>query len=713
MKLFYLNRIFLIPVFVIVFFAFSESSIAQKTSIPSLNPGSYNNSVSFENSTDSYILSYTGEDVSIAYRYSNKNGYSLNGITTEVNGYVFNPSYFGGVSLISPGKRRYYLWSEGISSRLIKSSITGNAVISEWVVSYSDEFYFHYQYNISISGKTLIINVKDLGKIRNYPIQTYAILYSFELDRCENTLNPVMIGIPYLTAFNILYTNNYFVSLFFDWTKTNSSVIKPYDLKYSVTSVYYSQNAEYNYKTNGKKNKLDETIYLTISENIEEVFPEIPNPVAKYKSESISHLIYDNWDRGFQTILNNVKGLKEKGLDNLWLIVHNWQNGGYDNKLPDVLPANAQYGGNSVMKELSAYCISENYLFSLHENYSDFYPNAPSYKKSDLALSQNQIPVNGWKTDIAQAHLMKPSKIKNYLIPISSNIQNTFNTNSAFIDVITARSPSEYVDYDAQVIDAGKSTGSFKIICDVGEQLRKIHRGPVSGEGYHQFYYTGYYDDFASQIQTGLVSDQHLKGGYYKPLLVDFDLRKMHDKTMVHGVGYLERFFYKDSYWKYMGRSKDSVMILSATELAYGHGAFFQSNSYDFKEQGLLEYNYVYPMQLMYGNAQAVNILYNDNGNLVTLSEYIKKYPNTFDKFDSNDFLSQVFIEYDNGVTVYVNRHPRREWRVNLKGDANGWFDYHGIVNREKILYTGNSQPEDLTLPASNGWYCYSPVNPK
>ena len=144
MKLFYLNRIFLIPVFVIVFFAFSESSIAQKTSIPSLNPGSYNNSVSFENSTDSYILSYTGEDVSIAYRYSIKNGYSLNGITTEVNGYVFNPSYFGGVSLISPGKRRYYLWSEGISSRLIKSSITGNAVISEWVVSYSDEFDFHY-----------------------------------------------------------------------------------------------------------------------------------------------------------------------------------------------------------------------------------------------------------------------------------------------------------------------------------------------------------------------------------------------------------------------------------------------------------------------------------------------------------------------------------------------------------------------------------------
>ena len=696
-----------------MFFAFSESTIAQRSTIPSLNQGTYNNSVSFENSSDSYILSYSGKDVSIVYRYSIKKGYSFNGITTEVNGYVFNPSYFGGISLISPDNKRFFLWSEGISSKLLKSSGKNNEVIAEWVINHANDFYFHYQYTLAIKGKTLIITVKDLGRIKNYPVQTYATLYSFELDRCENTLNPVMIGIPYLTAVNVLYTNNYFVSMFFDWCKTNSSEIKPYGLKYSGTSVYYSQNAVYNNKTNGKKNKLDETIYLTISENLEDVFPEIPNPEAKYKSESISHLIYDNWDRGFQTILNNVKVLKEKNLDNIWLIVHNWQNGGYDNKLPDVLPANAEFGGNTALKELSSYCLSEDYLFSLHENYSDFYPNAPSYMRSDLALNQNQIPVKGWKTDISQAYLLKPSNIKKYLIPISSNIHNTFQTNSSFIDVITARSPSEYVDYDSKVNDAGKSTTSLKIICDVGDELRKIHKGPVSGEGYHQFYYTGYYDDFESQIQTGLIDDQHLTGGYYKPLLVDFDLRKMHDKTMVHGVGYLERFFYKDDYWKYMGRSMDSLMICSATELAYGHGGFFQSSSIDFNQQALLEYKYVYPVQLLYGNAKALKILYNDNGNLLTASQYIKKYPNTFDKFDSDDFLSQVYIEYDNGVKVYVNRHPRREWRINIEGDTNGWFDYHGIVNREKVLYTGNSQPEDIILPSSNGWYCYSPVNPK
>lgn len=685
---------------------------AQNSVIPTLTESSFSNYLRYNPENKIYTFEYVSSTEKTEYEYSLKNGDSFNGIIFKSNGFSFYPSYYGGVCVTSPDNKNYYLWSEGIKKTLIRKNKSGNTLITEWVMCKGNEFYYHYEYNITISGKTLIVNVKDKGAIKNYSIKKYGKLASFQLDRSENAVNPKIIGIPYLSTVNVLYTKNYFTTIFYDWIKTNSSQILPYDSPASYTSAFFAQEAVYNNKTNGKKNSLNETIYLTVSNNLDEVFPNIPNPVAKYKNESVNRIVYDNWDAGFSKIRNNFAQLIKSGIGNIWLIVHDWQNGGYDNKLPDVLPANQKFGGNLGLMEVSNLSKESGSLFALHENYSDFYPNAPSYKTSEVALDPSRNLIKGWKTGIAQSHLMKPSKIKNYLLPISTNVNKTLKTNSSFIDVLTAKSPSEALDYDYKTLNAGKSTASLKIICETGNLLRKIHNGPVSAEGYHHFYYTGFYDDFEAQIQTGKITSQHLTGGYYKPLLVDFDLLKMHDKTMVHGVGYYERFFYKDNYWKYMGRSSDSAMIYSATELAYGHGAFFSSLSYNPVEQGSLEYEYIYPAQTLYGNAKAIKILYNDNGILLTASQYIKKYPDTFDNFDNRDFMSQVYIEYDNGVKVYVNRSPHKEWKISIDNEMSGWYNYHSIDNYKSVLYKGQDFNGNLTLPKENGWFCYSQNSP-
>lgn len=710
--IFKLLKIFSVSFSILLFSNFCNYLSAQNSPIPNSNYNSYRNTVTFNAASESYKFAYTDENKTIVYEYSLRNGSSFNGIKFISDGYEFYPSNYGGVCMTSPDNVNYYLWSEGISKKLLRSQMIRDTLLTEWVVSKGNEFYFHFEYKFYISGKTLVIKVRDAGKIKNYSIKKYATLASFQLDRCEGAVNPVIVGVPYLSTINVLYSNNFFTSLFFDWTKTNSSQINTFDSPFSNTSVYFAQEALYKNKTNGKKYLLDETIYMTVSSELEDVFPNIPNPVAKYKNESVNRIIYDNWDAGFEKVFNNLSVIRNENINNLWLIVHDWQNAGYDNKLPEVLPANPLYGGNEALLRVSNLCSTSGYLFSLHENYSDIYPNSSVYNISEVALDPEGNPVNGWKSPTLQAKLLKPGKIKKYLIPISTKINKTLKTSASFIDVLTAKSPSEAMDFDSRENYAGKNNTSLKITNDIGNQLRKIHNGPVSGEGYHHFYYIGYYDDFEAQIQTGKISNQQLTGGYYKPLLVDFDLRKMHDKTMVHGVGYYERFFYKDSYWKYMGRSRDSSLIYSATELAYGHGAFFSSLSYNPSEQGKLEYNYVYPVQTMYGNANAVKILYNDNGNLLTVSQYIKKYPNTFDKFESSDFMSQVLIEYDNGVKVYVNRSPHREWQLNFDNELNGWFDYHAIKTGRAVLYKGGEQPSNLVLPKENGWFCYSPFTP-
>ncbi|MEO8208917.1 MAG: DUF5696 domain-containing protein [bacterium] len=682
--------------------------------MPNSPVGSYKNKVSYSSDGKKYYFEYSGDDYSMKYVYDLNKGASFNGIKLIDNDLNFYPSYFGGPGITLSDNREYFIWSENIVNENLKSEMIGDTIITEWIMKKGDEYYFHYQYKISIMGKTLIVRVSDLGKIKNYPIKDYASAFAFHLDRCENAIDPVVIGIPYLTSFNILYTNNLFTSIFFDWTKTNSSQIWPYEGKYSSTSSYFSQYALYDRKTNGKRNKLDETIYLTVSPELEEVLPNIPNPISEYKNVSINRAVFDNWEGGFNLINNSITKLKNSGIDSLWLIVHNWQNAGYDNKYPDVLPANSVYGGNKSLKEVRNLCKSFGYLFSLHENYTDYYPNASSYSVNDVALTPGKELVKAWKTETIQSYLLKPSRAKKYLIPFSTNIHNTFETDASFIDATAARTPSEILDYDYRVKDAGKFIGTLNAYIEIAGKLKKIHKGPVSSEGYNHFYYIGYYDDLTPQIETALVSSERLYSGYYNCLLVDFDLRKMHEKTMVHGVGYYERFFYKDNYWQYMGRGKDSALIYSATELAYGHGSFFSSLSSNILEQASLEYNYVYPLQLLYGNAKAVKILYNDNGRLITISDYIKKYPHTFDKFKSPDFLSQVFIEYDNGLRVYVNRHPTKSWKLNFKElnseTLNGVFNYHLITNGSDVLYNGNSSPgSNVTLPKSNGWFCYFP----
>ncbi|MBV6479463.1 MAG: hypothetical protein HGGPFJEG_02237 [Ignavibacteria bacterium] len=686
---------------------------SQESALPGSGNSNFINKIEYDQINNIYKFIYIGKDCTIEYKYDIERGYSFNGIKVSFKDYSFYPSYYGGVSIKDSYGREYYSWSDGVEFENKKIIIGGNYIATDWIMKTNSNSYFHFRFNIKISGKTLIINLKDLGMIDPNYRSDYSNCFSIQLDRCEDAISPVIVKIPYLTTFGILYSNDLFTSMFFDWNKTNSSQIYPENKIFSSSSVYYSQNAAYFPKTDGKYNAMEETIYLTCSPEITETFPNIPNPVSGYKNISMRNVVFDNWDEGFSRIHKRTRKLINNDCKNLWLIIHNWQNGGYDNKLPEVLPSNSDYGGDSALKSLSNYCRSKNILFSLHENYTDFYTNGIYFKNEDVGLTPDGEFIKAWKNKYGQSYLMKPSRINQYINDISSKVKMLFNTNASFIDVKAARNPSDYIDYDYRVQYAGMFKGTYENYKNVGNTLRKIHRGPVSSEGYNHFLYIGYFDDIAPQIETTDPVNSSGKSGYYLPLIVDFDLLKMHEKAMVHGLGYLERFFLKDNYWQHMGRSKDSLLIYTATEIAYGHGGFIQSNSYNYEVMANIEYNYVYPLQLLYGNSKVKKIIYHNNGKLYSLSEYIKAFPYSFDKFNSKDFLSQAIIEYENGLKIYVNRHPSRQWRVN-SGNKNlkGWFNFHAVINNKKKIKKTVNNPGEIILPSSSGWFCYSPNKP-
>ena len=70
---------------------------------------------------------------------------------------------------------------------------------------------------------------------------------------------------------------------------------------------------------------------------------------------------------------------QEKGVEKLYLHLDGWGDPGYDNKHPDYLPACQAAGGWEGLKELSDTMERCGYMLGLHDQYRDYYFDAPSF----------------------------------------------------------------------------------------------------------------------------------------------------------------------------------------------------------------------------------------------------------------------------------------------------------------------------------------------
>ena len=74
-----------------------------------------------------------------------------------------------------------------------------------------------------------------------------------------------------------------------------------------------------------------------------------------------------------------LRQIKSNGLDRLTVVLTGWPRLGYDRQHPDVLPPAPDAGGWEGMKRLADACQNLGFLFSLHDQYRDYYTDAPSY----------------------------------------------------------------------------------------------------------------------------------------------------------------------------------------------------------------------------------------------------------------------------------------------------------------------------------------------
>jgi hypothetical protein len=474
------------------------------------------------------------------------------------------------------------------------------------------------RYEAKLSGKSLVLEVScDDPQIAG-----------LEAGRWGPVLHRRPVTAPYYSG-HVFYLEreNLFVNGFLDWTKSSASFLENSHVVYGV-------------RTDGTRVPLHERVVFSAAWHVEETLPNIPNPPSPFRGYLAGKIVLDIWGGRFEDVARNLETLHDYGLNNCLAIVHIWQRSGYDNALPAHVPANAALGSDAGMKNLTATAKRLGYDIALHENYVDYYPNYEGFNPDDLSLDSNGKRVLAWYnagTKI-QSFAIQPHAILPLARQQSPQIQALYAPNADYLDVHSAVTPWFHVDFRA----GAEGAGMFQTVWNAHRQLwayeRATHGGPVLGEGNNHWYWSGLLDGAEAQFGAGWPYNE----GQTAPLMVDFDLLKIHPLQFNHGMGYYERWWGAVDWG-----TRPPIEVLDQyrmQEVIYGHAGFLGHAAYSDVPLAWLEHHLMSPVTARYANALPVKIEYQVHGNWVDGTEAAKA-----------GIWKRVRVTYDNGLIVTAN----------------------------------------------------------
>lgn len=578
---------------------------------------------------------------------------------TADNEFSFRPAAGGGITQFELAGEIVETADGRHQAKLLKESRSADGHRAKFRWAFGGQS-FTFVVQTRLDGKTLRMDFKSNSD--------RVIL--FDPARSEGTPEARILDIPY--GHNVLYSNGLFIATLLDPLVSESSQIFPTKHYLSADSAVYAPWAFYRPRSDGRRNSLRETVTVTVSPEIEDTFFKPDNPVSPYRSLLSKYLVADLWRRSFSDYAADLGKLVAEGFENIFTVVHVWQRYGFDNGLPTTMPPSPEMGGKSGLQAVSDICRENDYLFALHTNYVDFYPNSKSWEPRHLALDPDGQPIEAWfnPSTQGQSYVMKPSKAQRYARRVEPSIHKKYATTAGYLDVHSAILPSMRVDFDSSVAGAGRQLATFEQYRDLISYVRRKHEGPVAGEGKGSSarIWAGYIDAVEADPRSLWQELDGVKATDV-PTIVDYKLRNLHSLFVAQGAGYFVRFFKRTK--NYSPEQFDRYM---ATELAFGNAAFFGRPYFDQPDTSQLRRKYAFMslLQGQYLNAAPEAISYLINGRYVRLSEALHQVlpalpAKRLDKALA-ERLGVLRVEYSNGLTLYVNRSRKRTASVLAEG---------------------------------------------
>lgn len=573
-----------------------------------------------------FDLKYSDENGTILYRFDATKG--LTGITAFVEGKLVGTLMEGAQVRLAGRDDNYAL--------LQASYLEGDTVTAQ----YEDGTLLR----LRIWQKSLVIDV----------INRRGQATELTLGRFSGLQDPRTIWVPYITFGSSnpcvllcrVGRKFLFASLWLDWYRSNGSELYGAE-ETGPNTARINGGVRYYPRTDGKRNPLYERLFLTLSPRFEEVLPTIPNPVGLHAKEATDRLWQESWGPdNYERQKERSRRLRAYGIEKLIQCNHEitWRDGGESFTLR--LHAAPGKGGDEALQDYVQHQKSLGWLSGLYTNYCDF---APVNEFWDPQAVQ-RTPEGEWRSAWPRCWALKPLRAVEFDAQLAPQIKKRYQPNSAYTDVHTAVAPWHYNDYDARVPGAGSFAQTFYAY---GELLRNdsaVYQGPIFSEGTYQWMYAGLADGNYALAYNGRPLAK-------EPLLPVFDLYQIHTKECDIGMGWTSFFCDAIPNWRHPENIDRSIDRFLLHTLAYGHIGWLVEEEFGI-ERTCRSYYMLQQVQTRYGLKAPKRIAYWDGKRLLEVSQgLIRDLPKT---------RRQLYLEYPNGLKLWLNDHPTENWQVRI-----------------------------------------------
>ncbi len=608
----------------------------------------------------------------VTYRYSP----SSRKLTAECNGMTLEPLHgFGPTFLFKDGEKS----AGSLDTSLVSSQPFAKGASCRYQVRDKGET---AEYTIDIlpdkGGLKLHIHDASLSCTRMGAGETIG---QGKWIRFSYTRNAEAYAQPFWPLIAWYPNKNVYVAVIWDMAKSSGSTWDAPDQRFSGEGPFTAAlDVVYNPRTDGTRMPLNETLSLRIGTDLWRTVPipaQLPSQYTKELSRSIFLDVWGGNARDTEYFLRYLSAITMKRIRFL-TIFENWQAGGFDSMDPDSIlmpkyPPNPGIGSVKDFQSLSKYARSVG-EFGLRTNYVYLRPLSPS------ALAGQAVPA--LKPDGTKAWFTRPSDWLPLAKRQETEIQNLFHTNASFTDQMTSSGgPWGYIDYNAHQKNAGAMSQALKYQRELALLIKSIHHGPLGSESNMDEQLLGEY------VDTG---DFGMFDGYHRAITPEFKLHRLQQLSVFYGMGLMYRFYEMPPFKRFSSGTANYMSDpkqyddYRAAEVLYGNGGylFYYPNT---------PWDYVITECLLIGTLQTHYLLqpvkdvrYWSDGHWVTLQDILKAgvNPLTADWNPQPDCLKRIWVQYQNGLNIIVNRLPD-DFSVKAGGDTvilpqSGWIAWDG-----------------------------------
>lgn len=585
----------------------------------------------------SWISHSTPPSGNVAFWYAPKDG-TLSDLYAEADGVVFQPCHGGGITF-DAGGRPFWPGEAGVTAVFLGEEADAEARTYRWRAESEGQAY-HYAYRIRVKNKSCIVDITaDEGAA-----------IRFDIGKAQGLPQAKTVYFPYLTYGDtwprvVCAAGNQgpiFLLSLLDHYNTNASEFAGTPRYMGGGGVAYNGGALYHHKTDGARNPLFERLFVTVSDNVHEVLPSVPNPPCD-TGDIAREYVWRNIGPAFQEEM--LTRYKAYGIDKFIACHHEvgWREGGESFTLRD-RPAPSI--GEERLAAYGAFVRGLGYHFGTYTNYMDYAPVNENWDEDMVALD----PEGRWQRAWPRCHVLKPLRAAEMQAYYAPRIKERYGANAQYCDVHTAFTPWGRNDYDARTPGAGMFRTQFNAYARLLMNESVVYEGPVFSEGNYHWFYAGIVDgNYATMLPYG-------RGWMLDPL-VDFDLLHMHPKMTDFGMGMPLMYFGEKGEWrKNPSRLSPWFDRFHTAAIAFGHIGYL-AEEWGF-DGTLKSYYLMQALQQRYAMVPVSRIAYYDGAALRHTSEALAS-----DAYQRR----QVHIVYENGLAVWCNLNEDLPWLVTLE----------------------------------------------